>query len=67
MANKKQSLAIEAIRKQIQLIAFDANLFDRGIATYPYAEACSKKRKALQEALDNLLPGSGVRKSALDP
>ncbi len=44
---KKESPAITAIRAQIQRIAFDANIWDRGIGDYPYAEKCSKKRKRL--------------------
>lgn len=41
------SPAVEALRMQIQRIAFDANLWDLGIADYPYAEKCSLKRKRL--------------------
>ena len=44
---KNNKLAIEALRKQIQPIAFDANLWDLGIADYPHAQHCSEKRKAL--------------------
>lgn len=40
-------VAIDALKRQVQRIAFDANLWDLGIADYPYAEACSKKKKAL--------------------
>jgi len=47
-------LAIEAIQKQIQRIAFDSNLFDRGLANYPYAENCSTKRKDLLAAIAEL-------------
>ena len=49
---REQQIAIEAIRKQIQPIAFDANLWDRGIADYPWAEKCSIKRKKLLAAID---------------
>ena len=52
--NKTNKLAIEALRKQIQKIAFDANLFDRGMADYPYAEECSRKKKKLLEAIAEL-------------
>ena len=41
-----------AIRKQIQKIAVDANLFDLSLADYPYAEQCSLKRKELQAAIE---------------
>ena len=53
MTNK---LAVEAIKKQIQKIAFEANLYDRGIADYPYAKKCSEKRKKLLAALEALQP-----------
>lgn len=44
---RKESEAILAVRAQIQRIAFDANIWDRGIGDYPYAEKCSKRRKKL--------------------
>jgi hypothetical protein len=44
-------LAIEALRKQIRTICIDANLFDRGMADYPYAQHCSKKKKELLAAI----------------
>lgn len=47
-------IAIEAIKTKIQRIAFDANLFDRGIADYPYAERCSKEKKKLMAAIEKL-------------
>lgn len=53
----KESLAIAAIRAQIQRIAFDANIWDLGIGDYPYAEKCSKKRKLLLAEIDRLQTG----------
>lgn len=50
----KNKLAIEAIRKQIQRIAFDANIYDRGLGDYPYAQKCSKKRKELEAQIQAL-------------
>jgi hypothetical protein len=47
-------MAIDAIRKQIQRIAFDANVFDRGIGDYPYAQKCSEKRKKLLAEIEKL-------------
>lgn len=47
-------IAIEAIRKQIQKIAFDANLFDLGMSDNPYAERCSKQKKQLLAAIAKL-------------
>ena len=49
-----KSVAVDAIRQQIHKIAIDANLFDIGLADYPHAEACSKKRKKLLEAIQKL-------------
>lgn len=52
---KTNSIAIEALRKQIQVIAFDANLFDLGIITdNPHQQACSKKRKQLNAEIIRL-------------
>jgi hypothetical protein len=48
---KTNKIAIEAIRKQIQKFVFDANLFDRELAEYPYAEHCSTKRKELLQVI----------------
>ena len=59
--NNTNKLAIEALRKQIQRIAFDANLWDRGIADYPHAEHCSQKRKQLQAAIAELEGGPTQR------
>jgi len=47
-------LSIWALRKEIQKIAFDANLWDRGVAVYPYAEICSKRRKELLKEIERL-------------
>lgn len=49
-----RNTAIEALRRQIQKIAFDANLFDMGLADYPHAEECSRKRKKLLAAIEDL-------------
>jgi len=51
MVNK---LAIEALQKQIQKIAFDANLWDRKIANYPHAEHCSEKKKEMLAEIERL-------------
>lgn len=49
------NIAIEAIRKQIQVIAFDANLYDLGIITdNPHQLACSRKRKKLNAEIVRL-------------
>jgi hypothetical protein len=55
MKNKADNrLAIQALQAKIQLICFDANLFDLGIATYPHAESCSKKRRELNAEIVRL-------------
>ena len=53
-----ESPAVKALRAQIQRIAFDANIWDRGIGDYPYAEQCSKKRKALLAEIARLQAGT---------
>lgn len=52
--SKKYKIAVEALKKQIQKIAFDANLWDMGLADYPYAEKCSKKKKELLSVIEEL-------------
>lgn len=47
-------LSIQALLKEIQGIAVDANLFDLGMAEYPYAEKCSRKKKDLLRAIAEL-------------
>ena len=51
---KTKRLAIEAMKKQVQRIAFDANLFDRGLIDHPHYEQASKKRKELLAAIKQL-------------
>ena len=54
------ALAIESIRKRIQVVAFEANLYDLGISNnVPYHEACSKLRKKLNKEIVRL--GGGVK------
>ena len=47
-------LAIEAIRKQIQKIAFDANMYEIYHVTNAHAENCFKLRKKLLQAIADL-------------
>lgn len=55
-------LAIDALHKQIQVIAVDANLWDAGIAQYPYAETCSKRKRELEAAIKVIeVRGRGVQ------
>lgn len=51
----KNTLAIEALRKQIQVIAFEANLYDLGISNgVPYHEHCSTRRRKLNAEIMRL-------------
>jgi hypothetical protein len=52
--SKVNKIAIEAIRKQLKIICIDANGWDQQLVDYPYAEACSKKRKELLNAISEL-------------
>jgi len=52
--SKTNQAAIEALRRQIRPIAFDANIYDTGLGDYPHAENCSKKRKALLAVIAEL-------------
>lgn len=57
-------IAIDSIKARIQRIAFDANLFDLGIADYPYSEKCSKEKKKLM-AIIKRLEGRNISKPSL--
>lgn len=54
MQKSTKKLAVEALRKRIQKIAFDANMYDIYHAAYPHAENSSKLRKKLLQAIDDL-------------
>jgi len=45
MAKNKNQILIDGLRSLIKPIAFDANLYDLGLADYPHAQHCSEKRK----------------------
>jgi len=47
-------LLIAGLRSLIKPIAFDANLYDLGLANYPHAQHCSEKRKKLNEEIVRL-------------
>lgn len=51
---KSNRLAIEALRAEVKKIAFDANLFDKGMADYPHAQRCSERRKILLAEIERL-------------
>lgn len=46
------AIAIECMKKEIQRIAVDANLYDHGLAEYPAATTSSAKRKRILEAIE---------------
>jgi hypothetical protein len=52
--SKAIKIAAAIVRKEIQRISVDANLYDWGIADYPYAKKCSDRRKELREVLGML-------------
>jgi len=56
MTTKPRNLkrAESAIRRRIQRIAFDANLYDRGLCGTPHAEKCSKERILLLKEIEKL-------------
>lgn len=52
--DQSTKLAIDAIRKQIQKIAFDANMYEIYHIDNPYAENCYKLREKLRQAIKDL-------------
>jgi hypothetical protein len=44
-------IAVQMIRKEIQALAFDANLFDRCGVDNPVSRRASKRRKELRDAI----------------
>lgn len=52
MSSKRAiSRAIEALKQERRALAFDANLFDLKVATYPHAESASIRRKEIEQAI----------------
>ena len=52
--DKTTKLAIDALVREKQRIAFDANLFDLRLACTPHAKRCSERRKEIQAAIAKL-------------
>jgi hypothetical protein len=52
--SKAYSVAIESMRLEIKKIAFDANMYDRGLADYNLAKNRSKRKKELEDAIQML-------------
>jgi hypothetical protein len=52
--SKTTRLAIEALKKERQRIAFDANLFDLRLACTAHAKRCSERRKEIDAAIAEL-------------
>lgn len=48
-------ILLEVVDKELKRLAFDANLYDRGLANYPHSKTNSEKRKKLKEARQWLL------------
>ena len=53
-SDKSVHLAILSLRGERQMLAFDANLYDLGVASYPQARAASKRRKEIDAAIAEL-------------
>lgn len=53
-SKRTYKLAIEVMQKEIQRIAFDANLYDLGFADFPSAENRSKRRRELLKAIEEI-------------
>lgn len=51
MDKKATRLAVEALKKERQRIAYDANLFDLRLACTPHAKRCSERRKEIDAAI----------------
>lgn len=63
---KALKLAIQVLRGEIQKIAYDANVFDKGLADYPYSKKCSKRRADCLQAIkifDNWLGADGIKEN----
>ncbi len=52
--DKATKLAIEALLREKQRIAFDANLFDLRLACTPHAKRASERRKEIEAAIAKL-------------
>jgi hypothetical protein len=52
--DKTTKLAIDALVREKQRIAFDANLFDLRLACTPHAKRCSERRKEIEGAIAKL-------------
>ena len=53
-SDKSTRLAVEALQKERQRIAFDANLFDLRLTCTPHAKRCSERRKEIDAAIADL-------------
>jgi hypothetical protein len=53
-SDKAIRLAVQAMRAERQRLAFDANLYDLGIADYPPAKKASERRKEINAAIAEL-------------
>jgi len=48
------NLAIDCVKREIQRLAVDANLYEKYGAKYPHAQRCSERRRELREVVDFL-------------
>jgi hypothetical protein len=61
-SDKAVRLAILSLRGERQMLAFDANLYDLGVADYPQARSASKRRKEIDAAIAELTESLEVAK-----
>ena len=47
-------ILVQAARRELQLLAFDANLYKMGVGTSPHFEHAFIKREKIREAIDFL-------------
>jgi hypothetical protein len=64
-SDKAVHLAILSLRGERQMLAFDANLFDLGVASYPQARTASKRRKEIDAAIAELTESLQAAKAEL--
>lgn len=49
--NQAIKLAIKELEREIRHLATDANLYERGIATFPHAQKAYERREELRTAI----------------
>jgi hypothetical protein len=65
-SSKTTRLAIEALKKERQRIAIDANLFDLRLACTPHAKRCSERRKEIDVAIAELMGEAAINQKSIN-